>query len=331
MLVSRSLNNTRYNYSINVAGSKIMINPLIKLQKVSLSWSVVCTVALSLWGTPSIAGDPFRSSNPRPIGDNTEAAFREIFKNGDYLQAKNYLEQAVQTETDEPLAYAIQASLAYSNEEWEIMKTSAAQTLAVAKKLTDTDPLRGNLYQAVGHFLQGAYTFKTKGPLGAVNKLQLVFEYLDKAEAIAPNDPELNLLKGYLDLILSVNLPFSSPEDAIARFEQYAAPNYMVNRALFAAYRDLDKYDTAMQYIDQALASSPDNPELQYFKGQLLRKKGRTKDGQPKDLALLQEAYTYFDQAMTKVEQLPKGVQIPLRHDHRVVQDEIIKLSSNYR
>ncbi len=141
-----------------------MINPLIKLHKVSLSWSVVCTVALSLWGTPSIAGDPFRSSNPRPIGDNTEAAFVEIFKHGNYLQAKNYLQQAVETETDEPLAYAIKASLAYSNEQWEIMKTSADQTLVVAEKLTSSDPLRGNLYQAVGHFLQGAYTFKTKVP-----------------------------------------------------------------------------------------------------------------------------------------------------------------------
>ena len=306
-----------------------MINPLMRLQKVSISWSVVCTVALSLWGTPTWAGDPFRSSNPRPIGDNTEAAFVEIFKNGNYLEAKSYLQQAVETETDEPLAFAIKASLAYSNEEWDVMKNAAAKTLSVAEKLTSTDPLRGNLYQAVGHFLQGAYTFKTKEPLGAVNKLQLVFDHLDKAEEIAPNDPELNLLKGYLDLILSVNLPFSSPEDAIARFEQYAAPTYMVDRALFAAYRDLDQYDTAMQYIDQALANSPDNPELQYFKGQILRKKGRTKDGQPKDLELLQEAYTYFDQAMTKVDQLPKGVQIPLRHDHRVVQDEIAKLSMN--
>ncbi|MDJ0731161.1 MAG: Sll0314/Alr1548 family TPR repeat-containing protein [Crocosphaera sp.] len=306
-----------------------MINPLIKRQKVSISWSVVCTVALSLWGTPSWAADPFRSTNPRPIGDNTEAAFVEIFKNGDYLEAKTYLQQAVQTESDEPLAYAMKASLAYSNEEWEVMKNAADKTLSAAEKLTPKDPLRGNLYQAVGHFLQGAYTFKTKGPLGAVNKLQLVFDHLDKAEEISPNDPELNLLKGYLDLILSVNLPFSSPEDAIARFEQYAAPNYMVDRALFAAYRDLDQYDTAMQYIDQALANSPDNPELQYFKGQLLRKKGRTKDGQPKDLGLLKEAYTYFDQAMTKVDQLPKGVQIPLRHDHRAVQDEIAKLSIN--
>ncbi len=306
-----------------------MLKQLIRYGQASLSWSVVCTVALSLWGTPSLAGDPFRSSNPRPIGDNTEAAFVEIFKNGNYLEAKTYLEQAVETEPDEPLAFAIKASLAYSNEEWDVMKNAADQTLSVAEKLTPKDPLRGNLYQAVGHFLQGAYTFKTKGPLGAVNKLQLVLDHLDKAEEIAPNDPELNLLKGYLDLILSVNLPFSSPEDAITRFEQYAAPNYMVDRALFAAYRDLDQYDTAMQYIDKALANSPDNPELQYFKGQILRKKGRTKDGQPKDLDLLKEAYTYFDQAMVKVDQLPKGVQIPLRHDHRAVQDEIAKLSMN--
>ncbi|MEL4894078.1 Sll0314/Alr1548 family TPR repeat-containing protein [Crocosphaera sp. Alani8] len=306
-----------------------MINSLIRLQKSSISWSVVCTVALSLWGTSAWAGDPFRSTNPRPIGDNTEAAFVEIFKNGNYLEAKTHLEQAIETETNEPLAYAMQASLAYSNEEWDVMKNAADKTLLVAERLTAEDPLRGNLYQAVGHFLQGAYTFKTRGPLGAVNKLQLVFDHLDEAEAISPEDPELNLFKGYLDLILSVNLPFSSPEDAIARFEKHAAPNYMVDRALFTAYRDLDQYDTAMVYIEQALTSSPDNPELLYFKGQLLRKKGRTKDGQPKDLGLLEEAYTYFAQAMTKVDQLPKGVQIPLRHDHRVVQDEITKLSTN--
>ena len=169
-----------------------MINPLIKLQKVSLSWSVVCTVALSLWGTPSLAGDPFRNSNPRPIGDNTEAAFVEIFKNGNYLTAKTYLQQAVQTESDEPLAYPMKASLAYSNEEWEVMKNAADKTLSAAQQLTPSDPLRGHLYQAVGHFLQGAYTFKTKGPLGAVNKLQLVFDHLEKAEKISPNDPELN-------------------------------------------------------------------------------------------------------------------------------------------
>lgn len=302
-----------------------MIARLINPQQVSLSLSVVCTVALSLWGSPSLAGDPFRSNNPRPIGDKTEAAFEAIFHNGNYKEAQLYLQEATKVESDEPLAHAMKASLAYSDEDFETMKAYADKTLSAAQKLTTKDPLRGNLYQAVGHFLQGAYTFKTKGPLGAVNKLQQVFYHLDRAEAADSDDPELNLLKGYLDLILSVNLPFSSPEDAIARFEKYAAPDYMVSRALSAAYRDLKKYDTAMEYIDKALAVSPDNPEIQYLKGQLLRKKGRL----TMDIVLLKEAYTYFDQAMVKVDQLSEGVQIPLRHDHRAVQDEIAKLAAN--
>lgn len=302
-----------------------MIARLIKSQQVSFSLSVVCTVALSLWGTPSLAGDPFRSNNPRPIGDQTEAAFEAIFHHGNYKQAQIYLQKATQTEADEPLSHAMKASLAYSNEDFETMKAYADKTLSAAEKLTAKDPLRGNLYQAVGHFLQGAYKFKTKGPLGAVNKLQQVFDYLDRAENIDPNDPELNLLKGYLDLILSVNLPFSSPEDAIARFEKYAAPDYMVSRALSAAYRDLKQYDTAMQHIDKALAASPDNPEVQYLKGQLLRKKGRM----TMDIVLLKEAYTYFEQAMVKVDQLSEGVQIPLRHDYQAVKDEIAKLAAN--
>ncbi|MEM8779601.1 MAG: Sll0314/Alr1548 family TPR repeat-containing protein [Cyanobacteria bacterium P01_G01_bin.49] len=300
-----------------------MIARLIKAQQVSLS--VVCTVALSFWGSSSLAGDPFRSNNPRPIGDQTEAAFEAIFHEGNYKEAQVYLEKATQTEADEPLAHAMKASLAYSNEDFETMKTYGDKTLSAAQKLTSKDPLRGNLYQAVGHFLQGAYTFKTKGPLGAVNKLQQVFDYLERAENIAPDDPELNLLKGYLDLILSVNLPFSSPEDAITRFEKYAAPDYMVSRALSAAYRDLEKYDTAMQYIDKSLETSPDNPEIQYLKGQLLRKQGRM----TMDIALLKEADTYFEKAMVKVEQLSEGVQIPLRHDHQAVKDEIAKLAAN--
>ncbi|MEA5510455.1 Sll0314/Alr1548 family TPR repeat-containing protein [Crocosphaera sp. UHCC 0190] len=308
-----------------------MIDRLIKSQRVSLSLSVVCTVALSMWGNPSWAGDPFRSSNPRPIGDKTEAAFETIFHQGNYVKAESYLQEAIATEGDEPLAHAMKASLAYADSDFETMRVYAEKTLSAAEKLTPKDPLRGNLYQAVGHFLEGAYTFKTKGPLGAVDKLQKVFDYLELAEKVSPSDPELNLLKGYLDLILSVNLPFSSPEDAISRFEKYAGPDYMVNRALAAAYRDLKQYDTAIKYIDQALKDTPDNPEIQYLKGQILRKKGRTKDGKPQDLVLLKEAYTYFEKAMIKVDQLPEGLQIPLRHDHRVVQDEIAQLAANPR
>ena len=64
------------------------------------------------------------------------------------------------------------------------------------------------------HFLDGAYVYNEKGALEAINKLQLVFKYLDRAEDVDPKDPELNLIKGYMDLLLAVNLPFSKPEQA---------------------------------------------------------------------------------------------------------------------
>lgn len=302
-----------------------MINWLTRTQKTSLSWSVLSLIAISAWASPSWAGDPFRRTNPRPIGDKTEAAFIAIFRQGNYKQAQVYLLEATKVEADEPLAHAMQSSLAYSDGNLDQMKASADKTLATAQKLVSKDPLRGNLYVAVGLFLQGAYTYKTQGPLGAIDKLQKVFDHLELAEKNSPNDPEFNLLKGYLDLILSVNLPFSKPEDAIARFEKYAAPDYMVDRALSSAYRDLKQYDKALDFMNKALVISPDNPELQYLKGQLLRKQGKNN----KNMALLKESYTYFEQAMKKVDQLPKEVQIPLRHDHQAVQQEIEKLAAN--
>ncbi len=295
---------------------------LIKFKQISVS--VAFTIALSLGGSPSLAGDPFRSNNPRNIGDQTEAAFVAVFHEGNYPKAQIYLEEAVEIEANEPLAHAMRASLAYSNGDLEGMNTYAQQTLKAAQQLLDEDPLRGNLYLAVGHFLEGAYTFKTKGAIGAVQKLPEVFSYLDEAEKQAPNDPELNLLKGYLDLILAVNLPFSSPEDAIARFEKYAAPDYMVSRALSAAYRDLKEYDKALEFIEKALESNPDNPEVQYLKGQILLNIGIKNQNSGN----LQEAFTYFEQAMIKIDQLSAPVQTSLRHDHNKVQLEMEKLAS---
>lgn len=301
-----------------------MIARFISVEQMSLSISVACTVALSILGSPSLAGDPFRKENPHNIGGQTEAALMAVFHEGNYSKAQIYLKEAVETEADEPLAHAMRASLAYSDGDLESMNTYAQQTLKAAKQLLNKDPLRGNLYLAVGHFLEGAHTFKTKGAIEAVNKLPQVFSYLDEAEKQAPNDPEFNLLKGYLDLILAVNLPFSSPKDAITRFEGHAAPDYMVSRALSAAYRDLKDYDKALASIDQALESNTQNPEVQYLKGQILLNMGIKNQ----NLENFKEALTYFEQAMIKVEQLPISVQISLRHDHQKVQLEIDKLAT---
>ena len=75
-----------------------------------------------------------------------------------------------------------------------------------------------------------------------------------------------------MDLLLAVNLPFSSPDQAIARFEDNAAPNYLVERGLAVAYRDLKDYDRALEYANKAFETAPENPEHYYLKGQILRK-----------------------------------------------------------
>lgn len=253
-------------------------------------------VLLSVWVTPTLAGDPFGRSNPRNIGNNTQAAFDAIFRDGNYQQAKSYLSKAEASEPNEPLAYAMLASLAYTNQDWETLNTYASKTSQTAQQLKNTDPLRGNLYMAVGQFLEGTYKFKKEGPVGALTGLQKVFQFLDEAKKVDPNDPELNLLTGYMDLILAVNLPFSDPAKAIARLENYAAPKYLAYRGIAVGYRDLKQNDKAMTYVDRALSETPGNPDLLYLKAQILRNQGKK-----------QESLEFFSKALEKKPQLLKG------------------------
>lgn len=308
-------------------------------RQLAITFSTALTISLNCWGSGALAGDPFRQSNPRPIGDKTEAAFEAIFLQGNYLEAKQRLAEAEKNEAGDPLVYAMKASLAFDEGDFAAMNVASRQTVAAAEKLISKDPLRGNLYLAVGNFLEGAYIFKTEGAVGAVPKLQQVLQYLDVAEKISPNDPELNLLKGYLELILAVNLPFSSPEQAIERFEKYAAPDYMVNRGIATAYRDLYKkqmkaknYDQAKQYLakaneylDKAVQASPNNPELQYLKGQFLLTQGKD----TKSLSLVKQAIPYFEKAKQKEAQLPNTVKVSLNHEYTSVVPEQMERLSN--
>ncbi|MEM7593547.1 MAG: Sll0314/Alr1548 family TPR repeat-containing protein, partial [Cyanobacteria bacterium P01_A01_bin.83] len=173
-------------------------------------------IIVSLGNNSANAQDPFRQEDARDIGKYTEQAFKTIFFEGDYKTVSEELKLAEVEEPEEPLVHAMLASLAYTEKDWDNIKKYAEQTLESAQSLSASDPLRGNLYLAVGHFLDGAYVYEKQGALDTINKLQLVFKYLDRAEDAAPNDPELNLIKGYMDLLLAVNLPFSKPEQAIA-------------------------------------------------------------------------------------------------------------------
>jgi tetratricopeptide (TPR) repeat protein len=300
-----------------------LVSPVrLTAEYLRLTLSVAAAVIFIFGNRPLLAADPFRTNNARDIGEHTETAFKTIFLLGNYKAVNGELGLAEAKEANEPLAHAIKGSLAFTEEDWETLKACALKTLETAEVLKATDPLRGNLYLAVGHFLDGTYIYQKEGAFGAIQKLQLVFQYFDAAESIDPNDPELNLIKGYMDLLLAVNLPFSSPEQAIARFEQYAAPNYLVERGLAVAYRDLKQYDKALVSVDKALQIAPENPELYYLKGQILKKKGK----QEKNLPILEEAIVHFEQAISKSEQLPLFVVKPLTRELRQTQESLAEI-----
>ena len=295
-----------------------------RLRKIVLALPLSIAIVISLGHSTAWAKDPFREENPRDIGKHTEKAFKTIFLEGDYKTVATELELAESEEAEDPLAHAMLASLAYTENNWEDIKKYALQTLESAQSLSQTDPVRGNLYLAVGHFMDGAYIYEKEGAIDAIEKLQLVFKYLDRAEDVDPDDPELNLIKGYMDLLLAVNLPFSKPEQAIARFESYAAPNYLVERGLAVAYRDLKEYDKALKYADKALETAPDNPEHHYLKGQILRQIGKKKN----NIKTLEKALENFSLALDKSEQLPDFVLKTLERENRLTQEKIAEIKS---
>jgi tetratricopeptide (TPR) repeat protein len=294
-----------------------------KLKPTAVATTV--TFLLLFHFNPAIAGDPFRKTDSRAISETTEAAFEEMFIAGDYKQAASILEET--GEEVDPLAYALKASIAYTEEEWEGVKTAAEKTLYYAEEIGESDPLRHHLYLAVGHFLEGSYLFQVEGPFSVLKKLQKVFRHLELAEKANSDDPELNLIKGYLDLILAVNLPFFEPEHAIARFENYASPPYLVNRGLAIAYRDLEEYEKAKAAVEKAMEVTPENPELHYLKGQILYKLGE----ETRSLQLAEQAVKHFDSAIARSERLPNSISHPYERERRLAQELLEEIQTAKR
>ncbi|OUL27200.1 hypothetical protein BV378_11150 [Nostoc sp. RF31YmG] len=282
-------------------------------------------IAFNLSINSAFAGDPFRTSNPHNIGDKTEAVFRAVFQNGNYREAESYLQQALSSEPNEPLVYAMRASLAYANKDLTTLDTYSKKTLETGQKLIASDPLRGNLYTAVGNFLEGALIITREGTGGAaqaLGKLRQVYQYLDKAEAISANDPELNLIKGYMDLLLAVNLPFTNPDEAIQRLEKSAAPQYLVDRGIAIAYRDLKNYSQALDYANRALKATSDNPEVYYLKAQILHEQGKRQNSRQQ----IQDAIANFDKALSKKSQLPADLVKQIEHERSSANNSLKNL-----
>jgi tetratricopeptide (TPR) repeat protein len=280
--------------------------------------------AFGVFTLPSLAGDPFRSNSPRPIGEKTQQAFNAIFLEGNYREAaESLLQQAEAIEPNEPLVHAMQASIAYTD--WQAnkkdtallqtVKSYAIKTGETAERLKTTDPVRGNIYTAVSHGLEAATILEEEGNVQgaakALGKLQQVYGFLDAAEKEAPQDPELNLIKGWMDLLIAVNLPFSDPTQAIARLE-LARPSYLADRGIAVGYRDLKNYDQALKHVDRALEAAPNHPELHYLKAQILVRQAE-KNKQPDQRHAAKAA---FQAALTKPERLPKGLVAQIFFEH---------------
>ena len=268
---------------------------------------------------PTLAADPFRGASSDRIDDNTEAAFLLIFKEGKYKDAAEKLEAEKAAGSSEPLVYAMLASTAYledTEQGLDALLENATLTKQKAEALKASDPLRGHLYTAVGTFLQGAHLLQVKGVADgtpeALGMLQEVFAELDAAEARDPADAELNLLKGYMDLMLAVNLPFSNPAEAISRINDYGNPTYLAQRGIAIGYRDLEDYDNALVSVNAALEEAPGNPELLYLKAQILSRRDQS---QSESLAL-------FNQALAEGDQLPSGLRGQIGYEKcRMVND----------
>lgn len=272
-----------------------------------LTAATLITLATAL---PSFAKDPFRTSSAKPIGDRTEAVFNALFKEGDHTKAAGLVADAERNEANEPLLHALKAAIAYNNQDSTTFKASALRTRETAEALVKSDSLRGNTYIAVGNFLESAAILQEKGVVrgtpAALGKLQEAFSKLDAAEKIDAQDPELALLKGTMDLMLAVNinLPFSDAEKAIKRLEGSAAPRYIADRNLAWGYRDMKKQDQALSAIDRAIASTPNNPELEYLKAQILVRQGKNA-----------EALNQFDIALKRKNQLPQVLRDQIQRE----------------
>lgn len=283
-------------------------------QRLGLVLAGMSTALLQL-GQPVLAGDPFRPDNPHDISDTSEQVFYAMFRDGNYVEARAYLENADADAASDPMFHALEAAFHYLDEDWSGMQASAAETRQAAANLAASDELRSHLYEAVGIFLEGAHVLQTEGIAQgtpkALSMLQQVFAQMDAAERLDPADPELSLLKGFMDLLLAVNLPFANPEKAIERLANYGYPDYVAYRGLALGYRDLDRNDEAIAAIDRALEGAPDNPDLLYLKGQILVRMGYESDGED-----------YLTEALSYADQLPEATAIQIAIEQCRVRNE---------
>jgi tetratricopeptide (TPR) repeat protein len=277
----------------------------------SVSASVLTILATAAIAMPSFAADPFRARNTRPIGAQTQKAFELMFKEGDYAAAVKQIDQAIRTEANEPLLFALRASTAYAKDDYIGMQFNGRRVRANAEALRGKDNLRAYIYLAASDLIEAGYIVKSEGLSSAPRALPLVqnvFDNIRKAQDIDPTDPELNLIKGYIDMLIASVLPMADLESALMSLKQYAAPDYLKWRGIALAYRDARRPDLALDAVNKAIAAAPNNPELAYLKGQILWMQGGSN---------IPSAKQHFELALKKGKQMSPSLLAEIREQCR--------------
>jgi tetratricopeptide (TPR) repeat protein len=278
-----------------------------KVRAIKSFWVTLPFAAL-LFSSTVLAADPFRTgANARPFGSALEKAFEDFFRTGNYLNSSRKLTAAQAENPNEPLVYTLQAALAYMNNQPQRVQAFAEQTRKVSLALEATDKARSHLYRGLADGLEGAsyYLKDGEGSIGFVlPKAASMLKEINQAHKMAPEDPEINLVVGYINTVLS-KLPLQSNKynEALASFRK-ATPSYLAFRGKALVYRDTKNYPQAMTMVDQALKDAPQNPDLFYLKAQIFALQ--------KNHA---EAVTFFDKALSLGKQLPESTKKQIRRE----------------
>ncbi|MGQ9865738.1 MAG: Sll0314/Alr1548 family TPR repeat-containing protein [Pseudanabaenaceae cyanobacterium] len=269
-------------------------------------WAIALLMGLGL-SAPAVA-DPFRVSNPRAIGSRTQTAFALMFRQGNHIAAIQEMNAALRTEANEPLLHALQGARFYLAGDFAGMLVYARRVRTTADALLPKDQLRGHLYRAVASLMEAGHLVSTEGIFAAAPRaialVQQVLTEMDQAKAVDANDPEYNLIKGYMDMLIANVLPLADLEGALASLRR-AAPEYLRWRGIALGYRDARRTAEALEAVDRAIALAPDNPELLYLKGQILWQQGG-------DLTAAQELYRT---AAAKADMLVPAIATQLRNE----------------
>jgi tetratricopeptide (TPR) repeat protein len=251
----------------------------------------VLPLAILLFANAASAADPFRVGiKARPIGSSLQSAFEDFFRYGRYQSSNQKLTKAEAENPNEPLVYTLLAATAYQNQQKEAFLTTLPKIRAASKAIAAKDVARSHLYQGIaqgleGYFLKDSVTDLPKTLTYASSMLMEI----DKAHQLSPNDPEINLFVGFINMVLGKR------DEALTNFQK-AGPPYLALRGQALVYRDTKDYPNAQTAVDKAIAAAPKNPELLYLKAQILSLQKNPV-----------EAVKFFDQAIKLGDQLPQG------------------------